>query len=211
MMRPPRVAERLLASLGADPYLRDVVLGDLAEEFAARTASDGERSARRWYVGEAIRNIPFFLRSWRRGLRWRKVSRLVGIAASTYALLVVIGLGVGSVGLALWTILRLPPFELRHLMLTGGEVVYLIPLAVAAVISVLGGAIAAWLDAETPIVSALTFGCLYAGAFIVGATATDFGPLWYRVTVPVVFVVGTVVGSLLRIARSSDTAVAIGS
>jgi|SRR5688500_1987509 len=49
MTRPPRLAEAILESLGAQPEFRDDVLGDLAEELAIRSAWDGEREARRWY------------------------------------------------------------------------------------------------------------------------------------------------------------------
>jgi putative ABC transport system permease protein len=46
--RPPRLAQAFLARL-VPPGDRDAVLGDLAEEFAARVARDGRTSARRWY------------------------------------------------------------------------------------------------------------------------------------------------------------------
>ena len=45
MIRPPRVAEAVLESLGAQPEFRDDVLGDLAEELAIRAGWDGERAA----------------------------------------------------------------------------------------------------------------------------------------------------------------------
>jgi len=47
MNQPPRALESLLKSLGADPYLSEVILGDLAEEFDQRVAFDGEMDARR--------------------------------------------------------------------------------------------------------------------------------------------------------------------
>ena len=48
MIGPPRVPTALLARL-LPPSLRDAVLGDLAEEHEARTASAGAASAGRWY------------------------------------------------------------------------------------------------------------------------------------------------------------------
>jgi hypothetical protein len=50
--------DRLFQSLGVEPQFADNVLGDLAEEFAMRKATDGVGSARWWYVGEAIRSTP---------------------------------------------------------------------------------------------------------------------------------------------------------
>lgn len=46
--RPPRLAE-MLVSASLDGAYRDAVLGDLREEFMGRLASEGPRSARRWY------------------------------------------------------------------------------------------------------------------------------------------------------------------
>ncbi|HEX7242371.1 MAG TPA: permease prefix domain 2-containing transporter, partial [Longimicrobiaceae bacterium] len=58
---PPRTAERLLEALGAEPELRDALLGDLAEDFATRAADQGERAARRRYWREALRAAPYLL------------------------------------------------------------------------------------------------------------------------------------------------------
>ena len=44
--RPPRLAERLVARLFADPEWRDAVLGDLAEEYADAAARHGATAAR---------------------------------------------------------------------------------------------------------------------------------------------------------------------
>ena len=62
----PTVAERLLQAIGADPVFAEVVLGDLAEEFALRAARDGVVAARWWYTCEALRSAPHLIRSWLR-------------------------------------------------------------------------------------------------------------------------------------------------
>ena len=54
--RPP--AERLLAALAVDPALIEAVLGDLAEEYAARRARDGELAARWWRAREYALTVP---------------------------------------------------------------------------------------------------------------------------------------------------------
>lgn len=64
--------ETLLLSLGADPLLLEAVLGDLAEECATRSARDGMRAARWWYVREALRSTPHLLASAIRGASWRR-------------------------------------------------------------------------------------------------------------------------------------------
>jgi hypothetical protein len=191
----------MLASLGADPYLRDVVLGDLAEEFATRLEFDGAPAARRWYLGEAIRNIPFLLRSWRRGATWRDVPRILGIAAKAYGLLLLIGLLLDTIGFAAWVVLDLPP--LRQLVLNTGAAAF-VSLSLAVMVSCLGGYFAAKLDDRTPIVSAVSFGVLWAAVDSIIAAAAGFGPPWYRMLLPLIFVAGTLAGGLFRVTRSDE-------
>lgn len=55
-MSPPRVLEWLLAA--TLPYAqREVVLGDLCEEYAERAARAGTEAANRWYVREILRSL----------------------------------------------------------------------------------------------------------------------------------------------------------
>jgi len=80
--RPPPVAEWLLASLlpQAD---RDPIMGDLAEEFAAR-ARTGERAARWWYRRHVLRSIVPALRRRSRGPATNGLGRLVARAGSLW-------------------------------------------------------------------------------------------------------------------------------
>lgn len=86
------LAERLLQSLGAEHDFAEAVLGDLAEEYAIRTARDGAAAARRWYAREALRSAPHLVWSWfqhaSRYDRARLTAMLAGIAF-TLAILVV--------------------------------------------------------------------------------------------------------------------------
>ena len=78
--------ERLLHFLGADRAFVDAVLGDLAEERAARTLSDGARSARLWYLGEALRSMPHLVASSMRGASGRRrAMSMLWLAASALA------------------------------------------------------------------------------------------------------------------------------
>jgi hypothetical protein len=56
-------AERLLQAIGGEARLTDSVLGDLAEEYARRSESDGVRAARLWYAREALRSAPHLIQS----------------------------------------------------------------------------------------------------------------------------------------------------
>lgn len=51
-------ADRALLALGGDPAFVADLLGDLSEEYAERTASDGIWIARLWYVRELTRSTP---------------------------------------------------------------------------------------------------------------------------------------------------------
>jgi hypothetical protein len=75
----PRRVERILASLGASPELRQDILGDLQEEFAIRAAWDGPSTARRWYYRESLRVAPHLLRDWWGGLGWRDVFGMIEV------------------------------------------------------------------------------------------------------------------------------------
>src|SRR5580700_7130401 len=64
-VRPPRVAAWFV-EVFASPEEADAVLGDLAEEFSATIARDGDRNARHWYQREAGRTIrDLALSEWR--------------------------------------------------------------------------------------------------------------------------------------------------
>ena len=63
--RPPRTAESFLAWL-LPREDRGPIIGDVAEEFAARVHADGVRAARRWYWRHAVQSsLPAANRRWR--------------------------------------------------------------------------------------------------------------------------------------------------
>jgi len=78
---PPRLAESLLAAM-LPPSDREPVMGDLAEEFAARVATDGERSARWWYRRHVIRSIVPAIRRRSRRPASRALERLLARTGS---------------------------------------------------------------------------------------------------------------------------------
>ena len=79
-------AERLLCALGADPGFVEAVLGDLAEERAARCVADGPRAASSWYVREALRSSPHLVASAVRVASWsRRAAAMLGLGAVGFA------------------------------------------------------------------------------------------------------------------------------
>lgn len=77
-VKPPALAKAWLAWIvpSAD---REVLLGDLAEEFASRVSRDGERAARRWYWRQVRRSTaPTLVERLRPGSRSSSRSPLIG-------------------------------------------------------------------------------------------------------------------------------------
>jgi hypothetical protein len=211
MISPPRFAETVLTSLGATPEYRDAVVGDLAEELAWRATLDGPAEARRWYYREALRSIPHLLGNGARSMRWGSVRRVTGIALSAWAIST-ITLGVSFV-IVLSTISRFWPdvgviFRSGSLTLTAPTL-----LAIAASISgsVFGGYVAAWLDRETPLVSAATLGLTLALLDVAVAAAyrqVGYPPLWTIVVTTLPRLAYAMAGGLLQLrarSRSPDT------
>jgi hypothetical protein len=211
MISPPRFAETVLTSLGATAEYRDAVVGDLAEELAWRAQLDGPAAARRWYYREAVRSIPHLLGNGARSMRWAGVRRVTGIAVSAWAIST-ITLGVAFVTV-LSTIARFWP-EVGVAVRNGGLVIGM-PLVLAIVArissSVFGGYLAAWLDRETPLVSAATLGLALALVDVaVAATHEVVGhpAPWVIVVAALTHIAYTITGALLQLrarARAADT------
>ncbi len=197
---PPRTAERLLEALGAEPELRDALLGDLAEDFAIRAADDGGRAARRRYWREALRVAPYLLHNWACRLRARDAARLAGLVGATYCL----------VGVGLWGILggvetvvermagptTFPWHDPQPGTLTLG-VMLLGYVAVATA----GGWMASRGEERAPAVAALVLGIAWAFlalAFPLPGRAPL--PTWYLLGLVVAVLTGAMLGGLRRIA-----------
>jgi len=205
MNQPPRALESLLKSLGADPYLSEVILGDLAEEFDQRVAFDGEMDARRWYAKEAFRAVPHLLRNALKQFRVGEIPRLIGIALFSWLALLPISL---SLWVVLALLLRLTGFELPALRPVPispaflGVVMLAMPRA-----GVTGGYIAAWRNARAPLIGAAAFGVVLTSINLI--TGLFFpSPLspTYRITALALFNVGALVGGALRVTRLKPSA-----
>lgn len=199
MTTPPRVPEALLASLGAPADFRDPLLGDLAEEYALRADRDGAPSATQWYVAQAIRSAPHLLRAWARSAGWEEVRRVGGIVLLTYVLTAIVvlllELMAWSAANALGVTLRTPVQGQVH------PLFWALAIGAGVVCTVTAGVIAAWLDRETPVLSALAVGVVWAtlASTSMLATGAPGMSLWYRVCAPAMVLAGTVLGGTLRV------------
>ena len=198
MSQPPRAFESILKNLGADPYLIDVILGDLAEEFSQRVAFDGEKHARRWYRREAMRAVPHLLRSAGRQLRVGDIPRLVGVAlfswvalmpASIIAYVVVVAVtqAMGVHSLAPWLSPKGPGFA-TFVMLA-------MPLIGAA-----GGYVAAWRNARAPLIGAAAFGTVMTSMNVIaGLFGSSPVTIGFRIAALALFNVAAIAGGTLRV------------
>jgi hypothetical protein len=200
MIAPPRTAELLLESLGADRALSDAVLGDMAEEFAQRVAYDGPHAARRWYWRESLSTMPHLLRAWRRDVGARGVAHLAGVIVTSYVLMSVATLLLSAPALVVLGWVGLTPIEL--LQLRGTPTFLAANTLLGAVITVLGGSLAASLHDRAPIVSALALGVAVAIANVTVGAFSDVAaaaPLWLRVVTPLMLIAGSVAGGVLHV------------
>lgn len=194
--------ERLLDALGADPHYRDAVLGDLAEEFASRQERDGDAEARRWYRREALLATPHLLRSgWRRA-RARGLGRLLGIFLTAYTGTMIVGwilIGMSFGTLRALGLLHLPP------RLGAGNPLWQVSMVALATLSAtFTGYLASWLGREAPLFTALALGLVWSLIEGVGLAFTRGGlPTWYVTAVPIVILLGTSFGGVLRVRQAA--------
>ncbi len=200
---PPRSIECWLEALGAEPRFRDSVLGDLAEEYASRVESHGEASARNWYRLEALRVAPHLLWNWARRLRVRGVVQLVGVMASSYISLLMLGLLVGGIGYGVLKALGLPTeYHFPWGNSTAASLLLAASLVLGTFVTALNGYIASLLGNEAPLASAVAYAVVWGVIEVAVAAFAPGFPVWYRCAIPVVVVMGTTAGGMLRVSRS---------
>jgi len=199
MTHPPRALESILKGLGADPYLSDVVLGDLAEEFTERAAFDGEDEARRWYTSEALRTIPHLLRNAFGRLRVGDVPRLIGKALLAWLALIPVGL---TIYMLLSIVLRV--FGLDWTLRAAPEDVGFVAFAMVSMPlgGLAGGYVAARLNARAPLIGSLAFGVVLTSINLIAGLFFP-SPLHavLRVAALAMFNAGAIAGGAIRVAR----------
>jgi hypothetical protein len=196
MTRPPRTAELLLESLGASPRLREPLLGDLTEEFAVRAERDGVDAARRWYHREALRAAPHLLWDAIGSLRGREVWRIAGIVFASYCFAAMLAFVASMMAGAVMQTFGIAAGRFSN----PSDWLFYLGFVLGAACTTTGGAIAAWLDTRTPLVSALALGVAWSIASFVSLTMGQSGaPGWFRFVAPLAIVAGTMVGGVLRV------------
>lgn len=195
---PPALVECVVGALVSDDALRDALLGDLAEEFAARRAEHGAAPARAWYRAQVLGSVPHLLvAAWRRGDGGRPARRtaalLAAVAGSYLALQLLHQAAQWAAGLLLP---RAAP---------GAPAVAGWPFATCSIVAgfgaaVFGGDLAGRTFPRAPLVAALTL-ALACGALAVTGMLINAGvtPLWYWGALQLVLLpLGACVGGLLR-------------
>ena len=188
-----RRVELLLGALGADAYLREVVLGDLAEEFALRVSRDGPRPARRWYYRESLRVAPFLLRDWWRRLRANDVGSLAAVVVLSSMFLVALELFLQFAVRGLEGALggRHGPLASMHRAAPG---VAALMLAWTAADGVAAGYVAARLGRRAPLPSAVALGVTWIGVMVL--TQGQAVPLWFRAANAATLLIALVAGAV---------------
>lgn len=197
--RPPAIAECVVGALVADRALREAVLGDLAEEFAARCGTQGAAGARRWYRAQAARSAPHLVAAcwWpspvaRRG----RLRALVGAVAGGYATVLLLHQAAQLAAALLLTSAGAG---------AAGWAFAACSLAGGAAGAVAGGHVAGGALPDAPLAAALGLagacGALAVAGILVNGGAA---PLWYWGGLQLLLLpLGACVGGLLRARRQA--------
>jgi hypothetical protein len=181
---PPRVAEAILESFGADAELRDAILGDLAQEHALRCERYGERAARLWYYRQAVLAAPALLRNWVSGARWADVRRLMNVVGLAYVITMMIEIGgflaIGAVVVEARSFLEgglLGRSGFLAAMLASTKVQLVVALIAGAFGPTCAGYFAASFEEKRPMIGAAAFAAASAIFIVAGIALTSILPI----------------------------------
>lgn len=209
---PPRFAQAMLESLGAAPEFRDAILGDLAQEFAARSDRYGKHAAQLWYYREALRTAPHLVRNWIGSAGLKEARRLLNVVGLSYVLTLMIQTVMAFGVSATWTAAReglgLPAASTS--VIVGGALLLTLTRPVIA------GYIAASLSDESPMIAAIATGFTWVMVSVIttlvshltvslGATAVRV-PLWTMGFGILTILVGSLAGGSLQVLRRARAA-----
>lgn len=210
---PPALAESAVGALIADRALREALLGDMAEEFAARCTARGVASARAWYRVQALGSVPHLLvNAWQRGDGGGPARRTATLLAAVAGSYVALQLLHQTAQMAVGSLLRRTAPGAPAGFVVGGLAFATCSIIAGLGASVFGGYLAGRVFPRAPLVAALTLALACAGLAVTGMVINHgVTPLWYwGVLQLVLFPLGTCLGGLLR-ARTrapSDSVVA---
>jgi hypothetical protein len=156
---PPRLASRLLGCVLSERD-REMVIGDLTEEYSLHLRLTTRTSARLWYWGQVCRSIPTLLRSSARHGRWLST---LGIALGIYVVAGVIEFFAD----AALSLLLAPDPRLNNVL----------SMIVGLLTLVLGGYLANWIRRGTANVLAAI---VFMAVILLMVAVPDSVPLWYQ-------------------------------
>jgi hypothetical protein len=182
--RLPRMATWLLHSV-LPPQDRDVVLGDLIEEYALRH-SESAATAARWYWGQVCRSVPTVLLA---GIR--RGGALVTVVSALAAYVVVGTINFAGAAAIDWFV-----GATANSFAVSDVLVGLTAIAI-------GGYLAAWVrQGAATVLGAL----VVVVAVVLMASPSDTAPAWYQLTFLVLGPLAAHAGGVLRVSRRSDSA-----
>ena len=195
---PSPLMECAVGGLVADGALRDALLGDLAEEFAARCAARGAPPARAWYRAPALGSVPHLLvAGWRRGDGGRPARRTATLLAAVAGSYVTIQLTHQLAQLAAGLLLTRAASGAHA---AAGWAFATCSIVAGCGAAVSGGYLAGRILPRAPLLAALTL-AVACGALAITGMVINGGvmPVWYWGAVQLVLLpLGVCVGGLLR-------------
>ena len=181
---PPRVAEAILESFGADAELRDAILGDLAQEHALRIERYGPRAARLWYYRQAVLAAPALFRNWLSGAHWADVRRLMNVVGLAYVITMMIEIGgsfaIGAVVVEARSFLEgglLGRSGFLAAILASTKTQLIVALIAGAFGPTCAGYFAASFEEKRPMVGAVAFAAASAIFVVAGIVLTSILPV----------------------------------
>ncbi|HYV96576.1 MAG TPA: hypothetical protein VE967_03880 [Gemmatimonadaceae bacterium] len=183
---PPRSAEVFAAAIIPDANLREVVLGDLAEEHA-RIAHASRLRANAWYWWQLIRSaLPLTFSAVARG-GWRAWTRLAVAVIVAYAALFVLVMVSDAMLWRFFSASWLQGTMLVASVLTG------------VLCAVVAGYAAACICSRAPVAPGFVLGllCIAMGVMLV-SRGGDGLPIWYWVSLESIVLPSSIVGAALR-------------
>jgi len=169
----------LVLKLFAPRRDREMIAGDLAEEYSLLVSSAGPRAASRWYFNQVLRSAgPLLWANIRRG-SWLKT---LGAALAGYLIIA--------------ALVILSDMAMSRLV-SGGVVLYsVLSLAVGFPVMMLGGYVAAWMRPRAAVLLAAV--CATMGVASLAATRNR-APLWYQVGLIIIGPAASVLGGRVRV------------
>ena len=209
-IHPPRVAEAILESFGADAEFRDAILGDLTQEHAQRAERFGPRAARLWYYRQAVFASQALLRNWLAGAKFVDARRLLNVAGLAYVTTMMINMLVFFGGSAVVT--SILPKSAWNVAANIGFVMMVIAAPICA------GYLAATFEESKPMTAAISLAFIWACFQGLGAIYVYFAPdlrldmpMLMRIAAIPFLMAACILGAVLRVRRVSALRVAEAS